>query len=100
MVIETAPWIHPSYRGCLTLEIANVSNTPLIVYPGRLIGQLILMELSRKVIEESRLSGTYLAPVFPEAPTFKDPKDDLLQIGVTTISYPEKPPRHPSAEQS
>ena len=23
MVIETAPWIHPLYRGCLTLEIAN-----------------------------------------------------------------------------
>src|ERR1035441_5897470 len=96
MVIETAPWIHPSYRGCLTLEIANVSNTPLIVYPGRLIGQLILMELSQAVIEESKLSGTYLAPVFPEAPTFKDPSDDLRQIGVTKISYPEKPPRHPS----
>jgi dCTP deaminase len=93
MVIETAPWIHPSYRGCLTLEIANVSNTPLIVYPGRLIGQLILMELSRAVIRESKLSGTYLAPVFPEAPTFKDPSDDLRQIGVTKISYPEKPSR-------
>ena len=45
MVIETAPWIHPSYRGCLTLEIANVSNTPILVYPGRSIGQLILMHL-------------------------------------------------------
>ncbi|MES2221187.1 MAG: dCTP deaminase, partial [Acidobacteriota bacterium] len=28
IIIETAPWIHPGYRGCLTLEIANVSNTP------------------------------------------------------------------------
>lgn len=36
VVIETAPWIHPGYRGCLTLEIANVSNTPLLLYPGRL----------------------------------------------------------------
>src|SRR5437879_554077 len=25
MVIETAPWIHPLYRGCLTLEIAKFS---------------------------------------------------------------------------
>src|SRR5882757_6250312 len=34
VVIETAPWVHPSYRGCLTLEIANVSNTPLLLHPG------------------------------------------------------------------
>jgi dCTP deaminase len=81
-VIETAPWIHPSYRGCLTLEIANASNTPLILYPGRLIAQLILMELSRTKAQESKLSGTYLAPVFPEAPMFRDPTDDLMGIGI------------------
>jgi dCTP deaminase len=89
-VIETAPWIHPSYRGCLTLEIANASNTPLILYPGRLIGQLILMELSGAVAQESKLSGSYLAPVFPEAPSFKDPKDDLEKIGVSSDQI-----RHP-----
>ena len=37
ILIETAPWIHPLYRGCLTLEIANVSNTPVLLYPGRLL---------------------------------------------------------------
>jgi deoxycytidine triphosphate deaminase len=42
-VVETAPWIHPEYRGCLTLEIANVSNTAVLLYPGRPIGQLILL---------------------------------------------------------
>jgi dCTP deaminase len=44
LVIETAPWIHPLYRGCLTLEIANVSNTPQVLYPGFPIGQLILLK--------------------------------------------------------
>src|SRR2546425_4174968 len=82
VMIETAPWIHPSYRGCLTLEIANVSNTPLIVYPGRLIGQLILMELTGAEANEPKLSGTYLAPIYPEAPLFKDPVEDLNQIGI------------------
>jgi dCTP deaminase len=81
-VIETAPWIHPCYRGCLTLEIANASNTPLILYPGRLIAQMILMELLETVARESKLSGTYLAPVYPEAPTFNDPIDDLEHIGI------------------
>jgi dCTP deaminase len=93
MVIETAPWIHPSYRGCLTLEIANVSNTPLVVYPGRLIGQLILMEISGTKPKEPMLSGTYLAPVFPEAPSFQDPSQDLQEIGVTAFKSPFTEPK-------
>jgi len=82
MVIETAPWIHPEYRGVLTLEIANVSNTPLLLYPGRLIGQLILMRLSPRGKPRRKIAGTYLAPVYPEAPRFKDPQEDLAEIGV------------------
>jgi dCTP deaminase len=82
MVIETAPWIHPGYRGCLTLEIANVSNTPLILYPGRKIAQLILMELSGEANVPKQLSGTYIAPVHPEPPMFEDPKEELGRIGV------------------
>jgi len=81
-VIETAPWIHPNYRGCLTLEIANASNTPLILYPGRLIAQLILLKLLDTEASEGKLSGTYLAPIYPEAPTFADPIDDLQGIGI------------------
>jgi len=88
MVIETAPWIHPSYRGCLTLEIANVSNTPLILYPGRLIGQLILMRLEGASKDEARLSGSYLAPTFPEAPMFREPGEDLQAIGIKQIRLP------------
>lgn len=91
MVIETAPWIHPSYRGCLTLEIANVSNTPLILYPGRLIGQLILMRLESASKQEGRLSGSYLAPTFPEAPSFREPEDDLRSIGVNHVRLPGAP---------
>lgn len=82
MVVETAPWIHPSYRGSLTLEIANVSNTPVILYPGRLICQLILMDLIDAGPEREKLHGTYVAPVYPEAPKFSDPREDLKAIGI------------------
>lgn len=92
MVIETAPWIHPSYRGCLTLEIANVSNTPLVVYPGRLIGQLILMPVVGGKREQRKLSGSYLAPIYPEAPAFRDPEEELELIGVSNIRTPFKRP--------
>lgn len=96
-VIETAPWIHPSYRGCLTLEIANASNTPLILYPGRLIAQLILIELSKTKARESKLDGTYLAPVYPEAPIFRDPIDDLRRIGIPNSQF--RSPYHPDGKK-
>ena len=87
MVIETAPWIHPCYRGCLTLEIANVSNTPLLLYPGRFVGQLILMELDQEKPATRKLSGSYLGPVYPEPPVFKDPEEDLAIIGVPKSDF-------------
>lgn len=81
IVVETAPWIHPGYRGCLTLEIANVSNTPVLLYPGRLIGQLVILENTPQVTS-MRLSGKYIGPVYPEAPRFKSPAQDLADIGI------------------
>jgi dCTP deaminase len=87
VVIETAPWIHPEYRGCLTLEIANVSNTPLLLYPGRLVAQLILFEVPGGKAAK-KYGGTYLGPVYPEPPTFLDPQDDLAKIGVRAVGIP------------
>jgi dCTP deaminase len=83
IVVETAPWIHPEYRGCLTLEIANVSNTPVLLYPGRPIGQLILLHVNREHDPARKIKSTYYGPVQPEAPPFKNPEDDLQRIGVS-----------------
>ncbi len=85
IVVETAPWIHPRYRGCLTLEIANVSNTPLLLYPGRPIAQLILMDVWPKPEEKHRIDGTYIGPIYPEAPRFKSPEEELKAIGVKRV---------------
>jgi dCTP deaminase len=96
IVVETAPWIHPQYRGCLTLEIANVSNTPVLLYPGRPICQLILMRHalydrpktagSKTIPEKQERNENYFGPVYPEAPKFRNPEDDLLQIGIKRVS--------------
>jgi dCTP deaminase len=72
LVIETAPWIHPNYRGCLTLEIANVSNSTLILHPGMPIGQLILISVDNPE-EIEFLSGKYVGPIRPEAPSNQAP---------------------------
>jgi dCTP deaminase len=99
IVIETAPWIHPFYRGCLTLEIANVSNTPLLLYPGRLIGQLILMDVDSPT-QPTKMSGSYLGPVYPEPPKFKDPWQDLKDIGITRYRDPYRGWRNTTRSQN
>jgi dCTP deaminase len=90
VVIEAAPWIHPSYRGCLTLEIANLSNTPMLLYPGLPIGQLILLAVTNPVAE-SKLGGSYLGPVYPEAPPPGNVTRTLKSIGVdpTSVKIPQ-----------
>ena len=90
VVIETAPWIHPEYRGCLTLEIANVSNTPVILYPGLTIAQLILLQVEGAEPAPT-LTGTYFGPVYPEAPPPKDIQQQFDRIGVTQPLKPVPP---------
>lgn len=92
ITIETAPWIHPLYRGCLTLEIANVSNAPIVLYPGFKIAQLVLLTtmVDTAKNDEDRIEGTYIGPVRPEPADLKSPRDALkgLRIGQDDMTYP------------
>ncbi len=90
VVIETAPWIHPSYRGCLTLEIANVSNTPILLHPGVPIGQLILQTVGGITVphEDRNLSGSYMGPVHPEPSKFGDLREEMKKIGINAVDLP------------
>ena len=90
VVVETAPWIHPEYRGCLTLEIANVSNTPVLLYPGRPIAQLVLLHVARDYDANAKIKSTYFGPTYPEAPRFENPETDLRRIGVTRTAVIRK----------
>ncbi|MFN4175547.1 dCTP deaminase [Phenylobacterium sp.] len=42
LVIETAAGIHPHFSGCLTLELANMGEVPLAIYPGMTVCQVFL----------------------------------------------------------
>lgn len=45
LVIETAPGVHPGFGGCLTLELANVGEVPIAIYPGLKIAQLFVFPI-------------------------------------------------------
>lgn len=71
--MASAPWIHPLYRGCLTLEISNIGNVPIALPVGEPIAQLVFMKVEgqTKKVEEDLIEGLYAGAVMPEAPIFK-----------------------------
>jgi len=67
--IASAPWIHPLYRGCLTLEITNLGNVPVALPVGKPIAQLVFVRVEGQAkVKKDMLEGSYAGAVMPEAP--------------------------------
>jgi len=49
LIIATATAVHPGFAGCLTLELSNVGETPVVLEPGMSICQICLHELETDV---------------------------------------------------
>ena len=43
LLIATATYVYPGWQGCLTLELENLGEVPIILRPGSTVGQLVLM---------------------------------------------------------
>ena len=46
LIVVTAAGVHPGFAGCLILELRNLGETPLSLYPGQTIAQLFLHSVS------------------------------------------------------
>lgn len=69
--IASAPWIHPYFRGCLTLEITNLGSVPVALPIGKPIAQLILMKIENQDKEQDDIiEGNYSGAILPEPPIF------------------------------
>ena len=62
LIIATATSISPGFKGCITLEIVNEGEIPIVVKPGQLIGQLVFWETKG----EGAYDGKYLHPIGPQ----------------------------------
>jgi dCTP deaminase len=47
LIVATAVGIQPGFAGTLTLELRNLGETPLTLYPGQAIGQLFFHTVER-----------------------------------------------------
>lgn len=82
--IATATTVHAGYRGCITLELRNLGETPLPLRVGIRIAQLCLIPVLGAPLVSSHVGyfatlSKYIGPVAPEIPKIKNDSDwDLL----------------------
>ena len=48
LIHSTAGFIDPGFSGTITLELSNVANLPIELYPGMKIGQISFLEMTTK----------------------------------------------------
>ncbi|MBX9647695.1 MAG: dCTP deaminase [Xanthobacteraceae bacterium] len=72
LVIETAAGIHPFFSGCLTLELANIGEVPLEIFPGMEICQVFFHRTAEVVDPKpGKFSGS-------RKPGLRTPKADAI----------------------
>jgi dCTP deaminase len=59
--IATASLIHPGYKGVITLELANLGQIPLTLYPGLRIAQIAFYSLTENALEKDMTSRFNMA---------------------------------------
>jgi dCTP deaminase len=62
LIIATATTVSPNFKGCITLELINLGEVPIILYPGVRIAQLVI----HTVEGEGLYTGRYSCPTGPE----------------------------------
>lgn len=70
LVLATAAIVQPGYKGSLTLELVNLSDTPIALYPGLLVGQLIFHEVTTSEGKAEYDRKRYDCPTEAELPQF------------------------------
>lgn len=67
LLVATAVFVHPGFRGCLTLELVNEGDAPIRLSPGMRIAQLELQRLENPSPALKKDKEKYIAPVRPQA---------------------------------
>jgi dCTP deaminase len=58
LIHSTAGYVDPGWDGYLTLELSNVANLPITIYPGMKIGQISFFRLSTEAEHPYGSRGT------------------------------------------
>jgi len=79
LVVATAAAVLPGYKGSPTLELTNLGESPLVLYPGLPIAQLVCHDAVSEGSSAASYHGRYAYSTEAELPKFfvKDFDDEL-----------------------
>jgi len=75
LIIATATQIAASFKGCITLELVNDGEIPLVLYPGLRVAQLIFYRTEGKCSHKS----SYQFQTGPEFPKINKEREHLIR---------------------
>lgn len=70
LIHSTAGYVDPGFRGRLTLELSNVANLPIALYPGMKIAQISFHQMTspaERVYGDPSLGSKYQGQMMPTA---------------------------------
>jgi len=70
LIHSTAGYVDPGWNGYLTLELSDVANLPITIYPGMKIGQLCLFQMTSPAERPYGQRGKYQGQRGPTASKF------------------------------
>lgn len=79
LLIATATAVNPGYKGCLTLELINLGEVPIVVYPGLPVAQLIFHPA-----QGGKYEGRYTCPT---GPGFSAVHQDIVENAFWSSPY-------------
>ena len=80
-IIATATQIAPGFKGCVTLELVNEGEIPLVIYPGLCVAQIVFTTTEGK----AKYTGQYKCPTGPEFPKL-DKEVESLPLSMRPLS--------------
>jgi dCTP deaminase len=80
LLVATAIFVHPGFRGCLTLELVNEGEAPIQLSPGMRIAQLTLNELNEPAPHENESPDKYRAPVGPQPSQLASESEEFARL--------------------
>ena len=81
LIVATAVFVHPGFRGCLTLELVNEGDSPIALSPGIRIAQLAIHQLKHPAPPRDDEEEKYLAPVRPQPSRLSSESGDFESLG-------------------
>jgi len=88
LIHSTAGFVDAGWSGHLTLELSNVANLPITIYPGMKIGQLCMFQMTSPAERPYGSTGKYQGQRGPTASRFY--MDFAKLSGATTVRAPKK----------